>query len=401
MSKRNYTVITDQTIHWVWKYRPSLFSRLLLHRKMACTLSEAPPEIINTALRINVLAFIVLLINYKIGAIPLTDTALVIPTHLILGRGSSSLITVALLFENHGTSASSVRRVAFRRPFFDEDNKSGYIPKAYRTNETQKSLYDHPNIEPNALYLGEIEDPKHPYPLEFTVEEIWEQGYSYNIKHKTERQAVDTLEIILGMAKALEYLHSYNLIHRDIKPWNVLVRRLDDGHLDVKVTDVETIRPATERKIPMRGTPGFIAPEVEASFERISGTQHAVQSKAADMYALGQSILYFRFILLQRAFERARKYQARMHDMIHAKMRTTVDRSPLSKKSFKSLMARLAKNGAFDSYEYLELILNTLEDLARQLTNKDPQKRPTASEVIDLLQSLADVTDFKPFKQME
>ena len=391
MSLNNVRIIKDNKLKWVLKHRCTYFTRTLLHRVYAKHITKCP-EILDKALKINMLAFTDLILDHRIGVIHLSETAYLIPSHLVLGRGASSILKVAFLFEDKGLPELSVRRVALRLPNNDKENGSSYAPGSYARNEAQKSLYDHPNIEANALYMGEIESEFGVQ--EFTVEEIWSMSLIFSLLNKDKTQAIDTLKIIHSMAKGLQYLHSYNLIHRDIKPGNVLVRRDEAGELHVQLSDLESIYPETERKIPFRGTKSFVPPETVMTMEKRSTDLLCVQTKAGDMYALGQSILNFRQGLFYRAIRRAGRYEEAQQDSLALKISTSLDNKPLNKKEFKGIMARLSKNGAFEGYEYVELILTTLEDLARQLMGK-PDERPTAAEVVDLLDSLLEVTDFK------
>ena len=48
------------------------------------------------------------------------------------------------------------------------------------------------------------------------------------------------LDIMLQIAKGLNYLHSHNIIHRDIKPANILVTH--EAGLTIKLSDFDLIR---------------------------------------------------------------------------------------------------------------------------------------------------------------
>ena len=84
-----------------------------------------------------------------------------------------------------------------------------------------------------------------------------------------------------GVAAGLEAAHKAGIVHRDVKPGNVLIG--DDGR--IKLSDFGIARNISERTLTssgiMLGTPAFIAPEV-ASGEPVTA--------AADLWGLGAAL---------------------------------------------------------------------------------------------------------------
>ncbi len=96
------------------------------------------------------------------------------------------------------------------------------------------------------------------------------------------------LHIARDVCAGLVYLHSLNIIHRDINPRNIM--RDDTGR--VKIIDFNLaveLKPGTRCFDAEVGTGGFIAPEVDRM------TSYGYDCKA-DVYSLGQTIrlLYMR-----------------------------------------------------------------------------------------------------------
>ncbi|MCA9774738.1 MAG: protein kinase, partial [Myxococcales bacterium] len=86
-------------------------------------------------------------------------------------------------------------------------------------------------------------------------------------------------DLLVGVGRVLSYLSGQGLVHFDVKPDNIVVRRADDGRLDsVKLVDFDLAAMVAAR-VARRGTMPFVAPEV------LSGDE-AVDHRA-DLYSLG------------------------------------------------------------------------------------------------------------------
>ena len=91
----------------------------------------------------------------------------------------------------------------------------------------------------------------------------------------------EAVRIARDVASALSYAHEHDIVHRDVKPENVL---LAGGGTEAVVTDFGVARifdGATQTTTGLMGTPAYIAPEL---FEGHGG------SPASDLYALGMML---------------------------------------------------------------------------------------------------------------
>ena len=142
------------------------------------------------------------------------------------------------------------------------------------------ALLSHNNIV-QAIAAGSV-GPLHYFIMEYvegvTIRQELDAGKIYSEK--------EALEITLQIAQALDHAHRRRLIHRDVKPANILITpdgltKLADLGLARRVQDAAL---AEEEKGSTIGTPFYIAPEL------IGGQIEA--DTRADIYSLGATLYH-------------------------------------------------------------------------------------------------------------
>lgn len=110
---------------------------------------------------------------------------------------------------------------------------------------------------------------------------------------------------IAEVAEALQHAHDQGIVHRDIKPQNLLIGRDDKLH----ITDFGLARildePGMTRSSEMVGTPAYMAPEQIHSGAKVD--------QRADIYSLGVTL--YEMLTLQRPFQ-ADSYERMIHQVL-------------------------------------------------------------------------------------
>src|SRR6516165_6986678 len=96
------------------------------------------------------------------------------------------------------------------------------------------------------------------------------------------RQAV---ELIAKVARTVHYAHEHSILHRDIKPGNILLDQKGEPHLtDFGLARLVETESTVTRTLEVLGTPSYMAPEQAVG-------NNAAVSRVADVYGLG-AVLY-------------------------------------------------------------------------------------------------------------
>jgi serine/threonine protein kinase len=130
----------------------------------------------------------------------------------------------------------------------------------------------HPNIIKVYAYV----DVK---PQPFFVMEFFEsENLKYAMAHMPERIVKKEFQILMGVADALAYVHAQGIVHKDMKPENVLI----NGRSEVRLIDFSLAQTKWDRLLQfgkrVEGTPLYMAPE------QIRGERCDART---DMYSFG------------------------------------------------------------------------------------------------------------------
>ena len=84
-------------------------------------------------------------------------------------------------------------------------------------------------------------------------------GDLFNLLKIENNFLIDKAQFYAGqIVFAFEYLHSKNIVYRNLKPENILINK--NGY--IKIADFQFAKVVTDRTYTMCGTPGYLAPEI-------------------------------------------------------------------------------------------------------------------------------------------
>ena len=254
----------------------------------------------------------------------------------MLGKGGFGAV-----YEGRDTDANSAVAVkVFRR-------REGLESRAHREARTASKL-EHPNVH---NVLGVEHDDDHSYLVsELVVGERFD---------RTELSDEEAVRAIAAVADALAHAHARGVIHRDVKPANILVST--DG--DVRLTDFgiardEDARDQTTSEERVLGTLSYMAPE-QAKGKRATG--------ATDVWAAALT-LYSRL----------------------------TGKNPFRARSLGELLERLS-DGAQPLHELRPDLPRALSRVLARALDHDPSRRPSAIVFRDqLLASIQPAEEDEP-----
>jgi serine/threonine protein kinase len=187
------------------------------------------------------------------------------------------------------------RPVALKVPSFGPEEDSTLRDRFYREARAAATL-QHPSICP-VYDVGEIDDK-----LYLTMAYIEGKPLSQILKERGKALPLDeAAELVRKLAEAMDEAHTRDVIHRDLKPTNILVNRRGDpvlidfglarreGKNDARLTATGAIL----------GTPAYMAPELASGHASIAGRSCDVYSLGVILYELVTGSIPFRGTLGQ------------------------------------------------------------------------------------------------------
>ncbi len=183
---------------------------------------------------------------------------------------------MASIFKAVDTTNDGV--VALKVPFMQFESDPGFYSRFQREQEIGRAL-DHPYI----LHLLDAADQKKSRPY-LVMEFLDGQTLGHLMQKVRPMPEHDALMIVSRICEALHYMHDHDVVHRDLKPDNVMI--CNDG--SIRVMDFGIAKYEGQRRLtfggftPAMGTPDYMAPE------QVKGKRG---DRRTDIYSLG-AILY-------------------------------------------------------------------------------------------------------------
>jgi hypothetical protein len=146
--------------------------------------------------------------------------------------------------------------------------------------------------------------------------------------------------LMLQAAQALEHAHEFGIVHRDIKPGNLLL----DAHGALWVTDFGLAQFHADAGLTRTGDiPGTIR---YMSPEQASG-QAALLDARTDIYSLGAT--FYEFLTLAPIFD-GRNVQSLLHQILHAEPRGLRERDKSIPAELETIVLKCVSKNAADRY---------------------------------------------------
>ena len=167
------------------------------------------------------------------------------------------------------------------------------IQKKLRRREVRMLMaVQHPNIV-KFYEEGQVEDELY-YAMEFV-----EDSLQHRMRSSEDFSLLDKIDVLCQTVSALQAVHRHGLVHRDVKPGNILLDQDPSGRLNVKMTDFGIAKNVSEPDIvraqnsgSVPGTPKYLSPE-QIKMKAVDGR--------SDIFSLG--VVAYEFLSGRAPFE--------------------------------------------------------------------------------------------------
>lgn len=305
-----------------------------------------------------------------------------------LKRGGMGVVYLAVDQQLHS------RRVVIK-VLLDEAFQSEYVVQKFKQEVEALSRIDHPGIV-GIIDAGELENGK-PFIIMQYVEGVTLRSAISPEGMNLER----TAELLKQIGRALAAAHSRGILHRDLKPDNIMLQDLGQGDEQVKIIDFgiakvkdSVIAPSTSLNL-SPGTVAYMAPE------QLNGRPITAST---DIYALG-AIAYemvtgrkpfnpetgFELLQMQQAGVRVKPADLRpslprkaQEIILKALSFSPVDRYPSPREfaeAFASVIAEDLQSGGFSGPADFALPPTQLSDEETPMAKAPPPVQPKTLQV--------------------
>ncbi len=228
----------------------------------------------------------------------------------------------------------------------NEEEKNLYLSRFFREAKAAGKL-NHPGIV-TIFDVGEDKESGVPFiVMEFlegtTLQEITRSGNLLPVS--------DINNIIAQLAEALHYAHQEGVIHRDVKPANILIL----PGMKAKITDFGIARLAASdltQSGQFIGTPNYMSPEQLAGKSQIDGR--------ADLFSLG--VIFYMMLTGERPFS-GESFNTVSYKIAHVDPEPPKVLNPSIPEAYNAILARLLAKDPADRYASGEKLVEDIKSM--------------------------------------
>ena len=171
---------------------------------------------------------------------------------------------------------SNGQAVALKFPFFELESDPAFYSRFQRELQIGQTL-QHPGV----IKMLAVDRPSRPY---VAMEYLDGETLHDLLGRRRPLPVADALRVAIMICDALEHMHQNSVVHRDLKPTNIMICR--DG--SVRIMDFGIAMSAAARRLTLGGLTGRLGTPAYMAPEQVRGQRG---DNRTDIYGLG-AILY-------------------------------------------------------------------------------------------------------------
>ncbi len=150
----------------------------------------------------------------------------------------------------------------------------------YKEDTLLRRVGRYPNVHPNVVRgFTRVTTTRGPVLLEERIDGPTLEEYQ-NTQENRRLGYEESARIALGINEGAGYLHKFGVIHRDLKPANILIERKTSNPKIIDFNISKDLNQTGTQAVNVKGTPGYIAPELVAKGSNKANAQ-------SDMFSVG------------------------------------------------------------------------------------------------------------------